>query len=622
MASLTLRAAALAAIALVHVGVRATTIELPPCLDPFQPFIYSGCYADTGNPHALSLRSQLNQQDMTIEKCVSVCKGNGFRYAGLEYYGVCYCGNTVSGQQIDEEQCNYPCTGNSSQVCGGTDIISVYQDPTFLPVDEVTVADYDHLGCWTDDSEYGRALAYPQDQLEGSTLTTEKCLQACRDGGYPFAGTEFGGECWCGVVIGNGTFSAPDSECDIPCNGNSTQICGGRARLNLYVANELQSLEPCGYVPPPESSSSSSVTASSSTTPVASSQSTSDITSSTATTSDVPSSTTTSYVLSSTTTTSTTSITSTTLATTLATTTSPPPTTTLTTTSTTTTTTSSSSICKETVTLPPTCEYKCGKWCSSPLPDWDSPQSCFPSHANCFLQVSACFKQAGWPGALDCFGFAEWCSALSTYCKGSSKPGGICSKKDFWNHKPPSSPSLTGPGVPTTTVITVPCLPVSTGKPTSTSVPTSTKAATFTTSTTTTGTKCPIPTSTSLCNPPKSNKPPVGGIPLPVVTCNDLLSSFSSGHPFKLYTDSDSSKCKSYARSSFSTACLDACQEQYDDCVDVYAKGCKEGKYGKDDSTSYAGAVLKCKEQYADCTLANWGKNAGAKCKVWGTGPW
>lgn len=107
-----------------------------------------------------------------------------------------------------------------------------------------------------------------------------------------------------------------------------------------------------------------------------------------------------------------------------------------------------------------------------------------------------------------------------------------------------------------------------------------------------------------------------------MVTCNDLLSSFSSGHPFKLYTDSDSSKCKSYARSSFSTACLDACQEQYDDCVDVYAKGCKEGKYGKNDSTSYAGAVLKCKEQYADCKLANWGNNAGAKCKVWGTGPW
>lgn len=599
MASLTLRAAALAALAL---GVRATTIELPPCVDAFQPFIYSGCYADTGNPHALSLRSQLDQQNMTIEKCVSVCKGNGFRYAGLEYYGVCYCGNTVNGQQLDEEQCNYPCTGNSSQTCGGTDIISIYQDPTFLPVDEVTVADYDHLGCWTDDSEYGRALAYPQDQVDGSTLTTEKCLQACRNGGYPFAGTEFGGECWCGVVIGNGTFSAPDSECDIPCNGNGDQTCGGRARLNLYVADELQSLEPCGYVPPPpESSSTSSVPEStSSTTSIASSSAPPDETSSTATSSEIPSSTTTSYTFSSTITTSTTLTTITTT---------PPPTTTSKPTSTT-----SSSICKETVTLPPTCEYKCGKWCSSPLPDWDSPQSCFPSHANCFLQVSACFKQAGWPGALECFGFAEWCSALSSYCKGSGKPGGICSKKDFWNHKPPSVPS--GPGIPTTTVITVPCLPVSTGKPTSTSAKpiTSTKPAT-----TNTSTKCPIPTSTSLCNPPKGNKPPVGGIPLPVVTCNDLLPSFNSGHPFKLYTDSDSSKCKSYSRPSFSQACLDACQEQYDDCVDVYAKGCKEGKY-KDDS--YTGAVIKCKEQYGDCWLANWGVNPGQKCKVWETGPW
>lgn len=193
MSSLTFRAAALAVLAFIP-SIRATTIELPPCLDPFQPFIYSGCYADTHSPETLSLRSQLDQQNMTIEKCVSVCKGNGFRYAGLEYYGVCYCGNTVRGQQLPEESCNYPCTGNSSQTCGGTDIISIYQDPTFLPVDEVTVADYDHLGCWTDDSEFGRALAYPQDQLDGSTLTTEKCLEACREGGYPFAGTEFGGK--------------------------------------------------------------------------------------------------------------------------------------------------------------------------------------------------------------------------------------------------------------------------------------------------------------------------------------------------------------------------------------------------------------------------------------------
>ena len=435
------------------------------------------------------------------------------------------------------------------------------------------------------------------------------------------------GECWCGVVIGNGTFSAPDTECNVPCNGNSSQTCGGRARLNLYVANELQSLEPCGYVPPPQGSSTSSSvpTSSSSSTSVASSSSTtSDETSSTTTaaTSDTPESTTTSYTLSSTTTVSTTSTTLST-STTLTIITSQPPTTTppQTTTSKPTSTTTTS-ICKETVTLPPTCEYKCGKWCSSPLPDWDSPTSCFPSHANCFLQISACFKQAGWPGALECFGFAEWCSSLSNYCKGSSKPGGICSKKDFWNHKPPSVPGG-GPGTPPmTTVITVPCLPVSTGKPTGTTT-TTTKPATSTkpVTTTTTSTQCPIPTSTSLCKPPKDNKPPVGGIPLPVVTCNDLRDSFNAGHPFKLYTDSDSSKCKAYSRSSFSSACLDACQEQYDDCVEVYAKGCKEGKY-KEDGTSYAGAIVKCKEQYADCWVANWGVREERKCKVWGTGPW
>lgn len=191
MAAIRSFAATLAAVALVN-HAHATHIDLPPCVSPFKPFVYSGCFQD-GNPAALSFRSDEDSQTMTVEKCMAECKGNGYRYAGLEYYGVCFCGNTVAGAQLDESECSFPCTGDNSQTCGGNNQLSVYQDPTFLPIDEVTVEDYAPLGCWSDDSTQGRALSWPQDQVNGDSLTTESCLKACRDGGYPFAGTEYGG---------------------------------------------------------------------------------------------------------------------------------------------------------------------------------------------------------------------------------------------------------------------------------------------------------------------------------------------------------------------------------------------------------------------------------------------
>ena len=186
--------AAVAAVALVQ-SVGAWHFELPPCLSPFRPFVYTGCFEDSHSPSALTYRSSQNTQNMTVEKCVAECKGNGYRYAGLEYYGECYCGATVNGKQAAApSQCSFACTGNSSQVCGGNDRISIYQDPSFPVPDTVTINNYVPLGCYTDDSKLGKTLSWPMDKLDKNTLTPEKCLGACKAQGYPFAGTEFGRE--------------------------------------------------------------------------------------------------------------------------------------------------------------------------------------------------------------------------------------------------------------------------------------------------------------------------------------------------------------------------------------------------------------------------------------------
>ncbi|KAF2495308.1 WSC-domain-containing protein [Lophium mytilinum] len=262
--------AALLSSATAHTTLqRRTQTPLPPCSYPFTDFVSSGCYVDSVSSRTLPFMAPIEFNNATIEICTAACKGNGYRYAGLEYYGQCFCGSSVIGTAAPETDCNLPCNGDSGEICGGQDRLSIYQDPTFPEADNIAVSsDYMSLGCYTEASA-GRALAYSQinegANLDGTKMTTQLCLNACGARGFPFAGTEFGGECYCGVVLGNGTVPAPTSDCDKTCNGDSTQTCGGAQRLSLYVATDLESTEPCEAPAVSSSSAAASSTVSSST---------------------------------------------------------------------------------------------------------------------------------------------------------------------------------------------------------------------------------------------------------------------------------------------------------------------------------------------------------------------
>ncbi|KAI0128623.1 WSC domain-containing protein [Xylariales sp. AK1849] len=609
--------------------------ELPSCLEPFQPFVQVGCF-DNGKPgeqEALTIKTDLDTDTMTIEICVAECKGNNFRYAGLAYYGSCYCGQTVDKAMVDNSECSFPCAGNSSETCGGDTGINVYQDTTFLPVNETTVDDYVPLGCWTDESSSGRALFYQQN-LGTDTMTTETCLQSCLAGAFPFAGTEYGQECYCGVVVGNATTQVDASECAMPCTANSSQTCGGPSRLTLYVAKDLESLQPCGYVPPVSSSTTLGISTTSPPTSVSSSSSLSSISSSKCTESTT--STTTSSTKPNTPTTESTSsticATSTSSKSTI--------TSTVRSSSTSETTTTSAPLCTTTTVIPPACEFSCGKWCATPLPEWSDNTSCLTASSSCALQVASCFTHAGWPDVMDCFDFKEWCTDIADYC-GSSCKGKACDKSSCFKVLPPigSQPSTTSTSV-------YPC---------TTAHASSTKISTTTTSKSTSS--CPVPTTTGICKQPESQKygysvdSPAGGIGLPVLTCNNIESDWRSGNIFKLYTESDSEKCSSYTQSKCMGACADACKAQYEDCIGVYAEGCKTGGKtgGKSYGTGYSvgrqhrspsyfevsemekrtsshfgdkydDAVSKCNYQYSDCLEVNKNVKGTGKCTKYGEG--
>lgn len=237
------------------------TPPLPSC-SSYTPYKYAGCFYDQSTPTtALIYRTDLPSSNMTVEICTAFCKGNDYQYAGLEYYGECFCGASVNGPQVNESYCADPCAGDTTEICGGTDYVSVYQDPTYPVENNSTIADYKPMGCYTDLTSTGRTLPWQQSQLNASSMTIESCLFACKDGEYAFAGVEFGTQCFCGVVLGNSTSQVNSTECNTPCTGNASETCGGAALLNLYVASDIESTEPCnGGAPPPSSTITSSPT--------------------------------------------------------------------------------------------------------------------------------------------------------------------------------------------------------------------------------------------------------------------------------------------------------------------------------------------------------------------------
>ncbi|KAK6596307.1 WSC domain-containing protein [Botrytis cinerea] len=72
-----------------------------------------------------------------------------------------------------------------------------------------------------------------------AALTIQICQSTCQTLGYVLAGAEYSGECYCANNIFNGGGLASDGEtgCNMPCNGNASETCGGSSRLSLYDLN-------------------------------------------------------------------------------------------------------------------------------------------------------------------------------------------------------------------------------------------------------------------------------------------------------------------------------------------------------------------------------------------------
>eukprot|EP00752_Nemacystus_decipiens_P013637 g12090.t1 len=103
---------------------------------------------------------------------------------------------------------------------------------------------YGHVGCFHDmghDRVLGDVLR------DADSMTTEVCFDYCTELGAAFMATQWAEECWCSPDGGldynrhNGTIGV-NAECDMPCTGDGTEMCGGYWTFDLYELSQPELL--------------------------------------------------------------------------------------------------------------------------------------------------------------------------------------------------------------------------------------------------------------------------------------------------------------------------------------------------------------------------------------------
>ncbi|OAF57262.1 hypothetical protein VC83_04669 [Pseudogymnoascus destructans] len=214
---------------------------------------YKGCYVDSVAARVLS-GSAYNSDSQTEGACASYCGTKGFKYAGVEYGVECYCGNVLTVAAAEAEaDCAMACAGNADELCGGPNRINVFENTatsatspattsatspatTTVPTNTaVAVAGWTAGGCYTDNVA-ARSLPQGVAVAGNAAMTITLCLTACQAAGYRIAGLEYASQCYCGNAFANGGALAPDgnAQCNMPCDGNPAETCGGPDRLNVF----------------------------------------------------------------------------------------------------------------------------------------------------------------------------------------------------------------------------------------------------------------------------------------------------------------------------------------------------------------------------------------------------
>ncbi|KAF8959586.1 WSC domain-containing protein [Flammula alnicola] len=201
-----------------------------PSDGPIAGWTSVGCFTDNVSARTLGANF-LTASAMTQAFCTQFCFNQGQRFAGLESGQDCWCDLAIqpTANQTADSDCDLPCNGDPTFHCGGNDRIQIFTDK---PSSNGPIPGWNSVGCFTD---RGAARTLRANSLTSTEMTPLVCTQFCFNHGKGFAGLEFGEECWCDGVIQLSANQTADSDCDLPCAGDSTLICGGNDRIQILT---------------------------------------------------------------------------------------------------------------------------------------------------------------------------------------------------------------------------------------------------------------------------------------------------------------------------------------------------------------------------------------------------
>ncbi|KAL9030743.1 MAG: hypothetical protein Q9196_001169 [Gyalolechia fulgens] len=95
-------------------------------------------------------------------------------------------------------------------------------------------------GCYLD-ALNPRSLGNGQLEWWGQPITSSNCVEHCDSIGAKYAGTENGGQCFCGNELVNSA-NRP-GKCTSSCAGDKSEVCGGPALLSIYSLDGIVALQ-------------------------------------------------------------------------------------------------------------------------------------------------------------------------------------------------------------------------------------------------------------------------------------------------------------------------------------------------------------------------------------------
>ena len=238
-----------------RIEVYSNALYRPPTIANITGYEPLGCYRES-SPRLLPY-APLGDDALTALKCQQHCASQpeAFPYFGLEFGRECWCGVSPPSfaQRVPDAECSMPCAGRPDrELCGAQDRVTAYGRAFEMPPD---VGEYRYQGCFTDSPVVGQRSLTGKVVVSNAAdggMTLQKCQTACEADGYPYFGTEYGSQCFCGTSlydeVDEGDVSddeddiparavvVDDRECSMRCVGDKTNktTCGDANRLSVY----------------------------------------------------------------------------------------------------------------------------------------------------------------------------------------------------------------------------------------------------------------------------------------------------------------------------------------------------------------------------------------------------